>query len=171
MRRSGCPTSRTWDKASRPPNGDSLGGGRGIKSTAVWRADPFRPRKRLCESRIGSKGMLRRTTHPPHVEHLAHSSSSPSCGWLMARSLAPSGTAKRHLDPSPTRGGAGGRQPHRRGPSLAQWKELRDLGETLNTVGRAVERGWVILDSAGSGLQGRSAALTAEGRRLARKGR
>jgi hypothetical protein len=52
-----------------------------------------------------------------------------------------------------------------------QWKELRDLGETPNTVARAVERGWVILDSAGSGRQGRSAALTNEGRRLARKGR
>ena len=52
-----------------------------------------------------------------------------------------------------------------------QWKELRDLGETPNTVTRAVERGWVILDSAGSDLHGRSAALTDEGRRLARKGR
>src|SRR5262249_5918637 len=26
--------------------------------------------------------------YPPHVEHLAHPSSSPSCAWVMARSLA-----------------------------------------------------------------------------------
>ena len=52
-----------------------------------------------------------------------------------------------------------------------QWKELGDLGETPKTVARAVERGWVILDSAGSGLRGGSAALTDEGRPLARRGR
>jgi hypothetical protein len=57
------------------------------------------------------------------------------------------------------------------GGTPKQWKELRDLGETPNTVARAVERRWVILDSAGGGLQGRCAALTDEGRRLARKGR
>jgi len=52
-----------------------------------------------------------------------------------------------------------------------QWNELRDLGETPKTVALAVERGWVILDNAGSGNRGRSAALTVEGRRLARRGR
>jgi len=52
-----------------------------------------------------------------------------------------------------------------------QRKELWDLGETPKTVARAVERGWVILDSAGSGLRGGSAALTDEGRPLARRGR
>jgi hypothetical protein len=46
-----------------------------------------------------------------------------------------------------------------------EWWPLRGLGERLEVVARAVERGWVI-------VQGKtSVALTDEGRRLARRGR
>ena len=52
-----------------------------------------------------------------------------------------------------------------------QWATLRGIGELRATVERAVERGWVILeDTSGKPLE-RMAALTDEGRRLARKGR
>jgi hypothetical protein len=52
-----------------------------------------------------------------------------------------------------------------------QWQVLLGLGESAATISRAVERGWVILqDMRGEPLD-RKAALTDEGRRLARKGR
>jgi hypothetical protein len=58
-----------------------------------------------------------------------------------------------------------------------QWTTLRGMDESRATVARAIERGWVILQPR-SGTQGvggkpleRRAALTDEGRRLARKGR
>ena len=57
-----------------------------------------------------------------------------------------------------------------------QWAALYGIGESAATICRAVERGWVILESAAATAQGgklleRRAALTDEGRRLARKGR
>ena len=58
-----------------------------------------------------------------------------------------------------------------------EWQVLRGMGELRETVLRAVERGWVILQprsgAQGSGGKpvGSKAALTHEGRRLARKGR
>jgi hypothetical protein len=52
-----------------------------------------------------------------------------------------------------------------------QWRVLQGMGESAATISRAVERGWVILRGvAGKPLQ-RNAALTEEGRRLARRGR
>ena len=48
------------------------------------------------------------------------------------------------------------------------WASLAGLGELPVTVEKAVERGWVILEGAGKVLE-RKAALTDEGRRLARK--
>jgi hypothetical protein len=52
-----------------------------------------------------------------------------------------------------------------------QWRVLHGMRESAATVSRAVERGWVILqDMRGKPLD-RKAALTDEGRRLARKGR
>jgi hypothetical protein len=52
-----------------------------------------------------------------------------------------------------------------------QWQPLHGMGESAATISRAVERGWVILqDLKGKPLE-RKAALTDEGRRLARKGR
>jgi hypothetical protein len=52
-----------------------------------------------------------------------------------------------------------------------QWQVLLGMGESAATISRAVERGWVILrDVRGKPLE-RKAALTDEGRRLARKGR
>jgi hypothetical protein len=52
-----------------------------------------------------------------------------------------------------------------------QWQVLHGMGESAATISRAVERGWVILqDVRGKPLE-RKAALTDEGRRLARKGR
>jgi hypothetical protein len=52
-----------------------------------------------------------------------------------------------------------------------QWRVLHGMGESAATIARAVERGWVILQGvAGKPLQ-RNAALTEEGRRLARRGR
>jgi hypothetical protein len=50
-----------------------------------------------------------------------------------------------------------------------QWQVLRGMGESAATISRAVERGWVILQG-GKSLE-RKAALTDEGRRLARKRR
>ena len=58
---------------------------------------------------------------------------------------------------------ATGRQP-------MQWAALHGLGESAATISRAVERGWVNLDVNRKPLE-RSAALTDEGRRLARRGR
>ena len=58
-----------------------------------------------------------------------------------------------------------------------QWGTLRGMDESRATVARAVERGWVILQprSGAKGVGGkpleRNAALTDEGRRLARRGR
>jgi hypothetical protein len=51
-----------------------------------------------------------------------------------------------------------------------EWVSLSGIGELRVTVERAVERGWVILEGMGKLLE-RKAALTDEGRRLARKGR
>jgi hypothetical protein len=52
-----------------------------------------------------------------------------------------------------------------------QWQVLLGMGESAVTISRAVERGWVILqEERGKPLE-REAALTDEGRRLARKGR
>jgi hypothetical protein len=48
---------------------------------------------------------------------------------------------------------------------------LRGIGELRATVERAVERGWVILEGTSGKPLDRKAALTEEGRRLARKGR
>jgi hypothetical protein len=57
---------------------------------------------------------------------------------------------------------ATGRQP-------MQWAPLHGLGESRPTISRAVERGWVILQAVGGKPLDRKAALTDEGRRLARK--
>jgi hypothetical protein len=51
------------------------------------------------------------------------------------------------------------------------WEPLSALGEAAATVGRAVERGWVTLRDVGQGEKAeRYAALTDEGRQVARKG-
>jgi len=52
-----------------------------------------------------------------------------------------------------------------------EWRVLRGLGESAATISRAVERGWVTINDAGGKLLDCRAALTLEGRRLARKGR
>ncbi len=53
-----------------------------------------------------------------------------------------------------------------------QWVSLKGIDESPATISRAMERGWVVLQRRrGSKRQKREAALTAEGRRLARKGR
>jgi hypothetical protein len=52
-----------------------------------------------------------------------------------------------------------------------QWRVLHGMGESAATISRAVERGWVILKEARGKPLDRKAALTDEGRRLARKGR
>jgi hypothetical protein len=52
-----------------------------------------------------------------------------------------------------------------------QWRVLQGMGESTATISRAVERGWVILQAIGGKRPERSAALTQDGRRLARKGR
>jgi hypothetical protein len=58
-----------------------------------------------------------------------------------------------------------------------QWATLQGMEESRATIARAFERGWVILQprSGAKGVSGkplqRNAALTDEGRRLARKGR
>jgi hypothetical protein len=52
-----------------------------------------------------------------------------------------------------------------------QWQVLLGMGESAATISRAVERGWVILQDVRGKPLDRKAALTDEGRRLARKGR
>jgi hypothetical protein len=52
-----------------------------------------------------------------------------------------------------------------------QWATLYGLGESAASISRAVERGWVVLQDAKAKPLERKAALTDEGRRLARKGR
>jgi hypothetical protein len=52
-----------------------------------------------------------------------------------------------------------------------QWQVLHGMGEAAATISRAVERGWVILQDVSRKPLERKAALTDEGRRLARKGR
>ena len=52
-----------------------------------------------------------------------------------------------------------------------QWVSLKEIDESPATIARAVERGWVILQADGGKPLDRKAALTDEGRRLARKGR
>jgi hypothetical protein len=52
-----------------------------------------------------------------------------------------------------------------------QWATLRGADESLATIGRAVERGWVILQDVRGKPLDRKAALSDEGRRLARNGR
>jgi hypothetical protein len=48
---------------------------------------------------------------------------------------------------------------------------LHGMGENAATVSRAVERGWAILGNEHGSPRDRSATLTDEGRRLARRGR
>jgi hypothetical protein len=52
-----------------------------------------------------------------------------------------------------------------------QWQILHGMGESAATISRAVERGWVVLQGVGVKPLERKAALTDEGRRLARNGR
>jgi hypothetical protein len=52
-----------------------------------------------------------------------------------------------------------------------QWQVLHGMGESAATISRAVERGWVVLQGVGVKPLDRKAALTDEGRRLARRGR
>jgi hypothetical protein len=52
-----------------------------------------------------------------------------------------------------------------------QWATLYGLGESAASISWAVERGWVVLQGVGGKPLERKAALTEEGRRLARKGR
>jgi hypothetical protein len=52
-----------------------------------------------------------------------------------------------------------------------QWKVLLGMGESAATISRAVECGWVVLQDVRGKPLDRRAALTDEGRRLARKGR
>jgi hypothetical protein len=52
-----------------------------------------------------------------------------------------------------------------------QWQLLHGMGESAATISRAVERGWIILQDLKGKPLDRKAALTDEGRRLARKGR
>jgi hypothetical protein len=52
-----------------------------------------------------------------------------------------------------------------------QWQVLHGMGESAATISRAVERGWVILQDVRGRPLDRKAALTDEGRCLARKGR
>jgi hypothetical protein len=52
-----------------------------------------------------------------------------------------------------------------------QWQVLLGMGESAVTISRAVERGWVILQEVSRKPLERKAALTDDGRRLARKGR
>ncbi len=52
-----------------------------------------------------------------------------------------------------------------------QWQVLLGMGESAVTISRAVERGWVILQEVSRKPVERKAALTDDGRRLARKGR
>jgi hypothetical protein len=51
-----------------------------------------------------------------------------------------------------------------------EWKVLRAKGQVQATVARAVERGWAIVRDDGKGrTKVRSASLTDEGRRMARR--
>ena len=52
-----------------------------------------------------------------------------------------------------------------------QWVALKGIDEASATIARAVERGWVVLQELSRKPLERKAALTDEGRRLARKGR
>jgi hypothetical protein len=52
-----------------------------------------------------------------------------------------------------------------------RWQLVHGMGESAATISRAVERGWVVLQGARGKPLDRKAALTDEGRRLARKGR
>jgi hypothetical protein len=52
-----------------------------------------------------------------------------------------------------------------------QWQVLLGLGESAATISRAVVHGWVVLQDVQGKPLDRKAALTDEGRRLARKGR
>jgi hypothetical protein len=52
-----------------------------------------------------------------------------------------------------------------------QWQILHGMGESAATISRAVERRWVILQEVSRKPLERKAALTDEGRRLARRGR
>jgi hypothetical protein len=52
-----------------------------------------------------------------------------------------------------------------------QWATLHGMDESRATVARAIERGWVILQHVRGKPLDRLAALTDEGRRVARKGR
>jgi hypothetical protein len=52
-----------------------------------------------------------------------------------------------------------------------RWQILHGMAESAATISRAVERGWVILQDVRVKPLERKAALTDEGRRLARKGR
>jgi hypothetical protein len=51
------------------------------------------------------------------------------------------------------------------------WRVLHGMGESAATISRAVERGWVVLQAMRGRPLDRKAALTDDGRRLARKGR
>jgi hypothetical protein len=57
------------------------------------------------------------------------------------------------------------------GGNPMQSAPLYGIGESAATISRAVERGWVVLQGVGGKPLDRKAALTDEGRRLARKGR
>jgi hypothetical protein len=52
-----------------------------------------------------------------------------------------------------------------------QWRVLHGMGESAATISRAAELRWVILQEVRGKPLDRKAALTDEGRRLARKGR
>ena len=52
-----------------------------------------------------------------------------------------------------------------------QWQLLNGMGESAATISRAVECGWIVLQEVRDKPMERKAALTEEGRRLARKGR
>jgi hypothetical protein len=49
-----------------------------------------------------------------------------------------------------------------------QWRALFGMGESAAAISRAVERGWVVLEGVRGKPLDRKAALTGEGRRLAR---
>jgi hypothetical protein len=51
-----------------------------------------------------------------------------------------------------------------------RWVGLYGIGESAETICRAVERGWVVLQGAEGKPLDRKAALTDDGRRLARNG-
>jgi hypothetical protein len=50
-----------------------------------------------------------------------------------------------------------------------QWQVLLGMRESAATIARAIERGWVILQELSRKPLERKAALTGEGRRLARR--